>query len=158
MVRTDQTDRALFDGAMGFVRAFCKGTNGCAAARAVILEAAGAARPARRLWRVAPSQPRLYMPEHELRALWESAAAELVVVLEQDRLGEDKAVLIDSFRLSEMRTQILDDALRTLSSQGEIFVAAGIVYLDPAFITSLVSPLLDHQLMEKLHERRDGTV
>ena len=68
--------------------------------------------------------------------------AELVGVLEQDRLGEDKAVLIDSFRLSEMRTQVLDGALHTLSSQGEIFVAAGIVYLDPAFITSLVSPRL----------------
>ncbi|EOD20664.1 miro domain-containing protein [Emiliania huxleyi CCMP1516] len=149
---------ATWAAAMGFVRAVCKGTNGCAAARAVILEAAGAVRPARRLWRVAPSPPRLYMPEHELRALWESAAAEVVVVLERDQLGEDKAVLIDSFRLSEMRTQILDEALRTLSKQGEIFVAAGIVYLDPAFITSLVSPLLDHQLRDKLDERRDGTV
>lgn len=41
---------------------------------------------------------------------------------------------------------ILTDALDLLSNQGEIFIAAGIVFLDPGFATELLRPLVDHQL------------
>ena len=43
-------------------------------------------------------------------------------------------------------SSILTDALELLCNQGEIFVAAGMVFLDPGFATELLRPLVDHQL------------
>ena len=41
---------------------------------------------------------------------------------------------------------ILSDALRLLCNQGEIFISAGMVFLDPAFATEMLKPLVDHRL------------
>ena len=44
---------------------------------------------------------------------------------------------------------VVDDALSLLAAQGEVFVSAGVAYLDPAFITSLMKPLVDHRLARR---------
>ena len=43
-------------------------------------------------------------------------------------------------------TAILTDALELLANQGELFIGAGMVFLDPGFATELLRPLVDHQL------------
>lgn len=41
---------------------------------------------------------------------------------------------------------ILTDALELLCNQGELFISAAMVFLDPGFATELLRPLVDHQL------------
>jgi hypothetical protein len=49
----------------------------------------------------------------------------------------------------EKADAILADALDLLCNQGDIFIAAGIVFLDPGFATELIKPLLDHRLSKE---------
>ena len=45
--------------------------------------------------------------------------------------------------------QSVDDALTLLAAQGEIFISAGIAYLDPSFVAGLMKPLVDHRLSSR---------
>lgn len=50
---------------------------------------------------------------------------------------------------------ILTDALELLSNQGELFLAAGMVFLDPGFATELLRPLVDHTLTSAADAKAD---
>ena len=52
-------------------------------------------------------------------------------------------------------SSILTDALELLCNQGELFIAAGIVFLDPGFATELLRPLVDHQLTSAADAKTD---
>ena len=47
---------------------------------------------------------------------------------------------------------ILKDALDLLCNQGEIFVSSDLVFLEPAFATELLKPLVDHRLSRRSAE------
>ena len=54
---------------------------------------------------------------------------------------------------TEEHGAILTDALALLCAQGELFMAGGLVFLDPAFATDLLKPLVDHRLKDPNHLR-----
>ena len=51
-----------------------------------------------------------------------------------------------AFSSPSQRLSILTSALQLMADQGEIFLSGDIAYLDPAAITSLIAPLVDHRL------------
>ena len=69
---------------------------------------------------------------------------------------EDEMVLNWSFSTQSGRinvppsAQTVEDALKLLADQGEMFVSGGIAYLDPAYVTTLVKPLVDHRLSSRV--------
>lgn len=71
---------------------------------------------------------RPYVLLAELQSIWRDEVAPRAVPDEADPMS------------------ILTDALELLGNQGEIFIAAGMVFLDPGFATELLRPLVDHQL------------
>ena len=127
---------------------------------------------------------RSHVAEHQLRAEWDSAADALAGALSAAGAAESLSSrragmttwrhgmspsrcrfdsLVHALDGSteagrRSRAEIFDDAMRCLVEQGEIFVASGIVYLDPAFLTSLIAPLVDPEQLTKFDERRQGTV
>jgi len=64
-----------------------------------------------------------------LRELWRGSVAP--VVLPDEPSGWDS---------------VLTSALELLCNQGEIFISAGIVFLEPGFATEVLKPLCDHRL------------
>ena len=74
------------------------------------------------------SKKRAYILESALRATW---LEEVVPALLPDEA--DPAA-------------VLTQALQLLCDKGEIFTAAGLVFLDPAFATELLKPLTDHRM------------
>ena len=73
---------------------------------------------------------RAYVVENELRATWEEEVAPAL-------LSDDERTKAASF---------LSDALKLMCDTGEIFMAAGLIFLNPAFATDLLKPLTDHRL------------
>ena len=51
-----------------------------------------------------------------------------------------------AFSSPSQRLSILTSALQLMADQGEIFLSGDIAYLDPAAITSLIAPLVDHRI------------
>ena len=47
---------------------------------------------------------------------------------------------------------IFADALALLANQGDVFLSGGLVFLDPAFATELLKPLVDHRLSRERAE------
>ena len=78
-----------------------------------------------------PPRRRSYARVTELRTLWEGTAP---------------AALVATGGTESVDAQLVDDALMLLAAQGEVFVSAGIAYLDPSFVASLMKPLVDHRL------------
>ena len=60
--------------------------------------------------------------------------------------GEERQRQKAAFSSPSQRLSILTSALQLMADQGEIFLSGDIAYLDPAAITSLIAPLVDHRL------------
>ena len=75
-----------------------------------------------------PALRRPYVPLHALQRLWLDEVAPRVIPDEPSC------------------ESILADALSLLANQGDIFVSGGLVFLDPAFATELLKPIVDHRL------------
>ena len=80
---------------------------------------------------------RPYVLLHELQSIWRDEIAPRALPGEADPLS------------------ILNDSLELLCNQGELFIAAGMVFLDPGFATELLRPLVDHQLTGAAHVMAD---
>lgn len=74
-----------------------------------------------------PGRARPYERVTTLRTLWEAAAPVALA-----------GGVLDA--------QLVDEALGLLAAQGEVFVSAGMAYLDPSFVATLMKPLVDHRL------------
>jgi Leucine-rich repeat (LRR) protein len=70
------------------------------------------------------ARPYITMSEAQLR--WRNAVAPALQVAAEQR--------------------VLHDALQLLVNQGEVFASCGCIYLQPAHVTSLLKPLVDHRL------------
>ena len=46
---------------------------------------------------------------------------------------------------------VIDDVLSLLAAQGEVFLSAGVAYLEPSYVASLMKPLVDHTLSSRGH-------
>ena len=91
-------------------------------------------------------EQRCYVTQAEARSCWAETAPALAAQLRDEGLAATKPVLIDSLESFTSATSILTDTLALLEAQGEIFSSSGLILLDPNFITSLISPLVDHRL------------
>ena len=92
-------------------------------------------------------RPLLYELVAALQGKWEAAAAALVAALHgMGEGGEERQRQKAAFSSTSQRLSILTSALQLMADQGEIFLSGDIAYLDPAAITSLIAPLVDHRL------------
>jgi len=150
-----QTIPKLWEPAMACVRAVRSGADCTAAASTALL----GTRPPSPVAVDSGGRPLLYELVTALQGNWEAAAAALVAALggmgdEEDeyededddpattQLRQQKA----AFSSPSQRLSILKSALQLMADQGEIFLSGDIAYLDPAAITSLIAPLVDHRL------------
>ena len=85
-----------------------------------------------------PAARRPYVPLSALQGLW---------------LGE---IAPRTLPEEASPASILSDALALLANQGELFISGGLVFLDPAFATELLKPLVDHRL--KRDERASDSI
>ena len=74
-----------------------------------------------------PEQRRAYMTLGELRERWASVASGIT--------SGDAAV-----------ADVLSDAVQLMCDQGELFTSSDLVFLDPAFATEVLKPLVEHWL------------
>ena len=89
----------------------------------------------------------LYELVAKLQEKWALVAAKLVVALNE--MGEEEEAIERrkaAFSSPSHRLSILASALQLMADQGEIFLSGDIAYLDPAAITSLIAPLVDHRI------------
>ena len=115
---------------MAFVRALRDGTSPVEAAKRA---AAGEAPLDPRVDGV-PSKQRPYERVTTLRTLWEGVGSDALPAAHQ---------------YGAVDAQSVDDALGLLAAQGEVFISAGIAYLDPAYVAALMKPLVDHRLSSR---------
>jgi hypothetical protein len=149
-----QTIPKLWEPAMACVRAVRSGTDCTAAASTALLDT----RPPSPVAVDSGGRPLLYELVAELQEKWEAAAAALVAALgggmgEEEDEDEDEDQATTQLRLRKaafssptQRLSIFKSALQLMADQGEIFLSGDIAYLDPAAITSLIAPLVDHRL------------
>lgn len=78
----------------------------------------------------ASERRRPYERVTKLTELWEETLS--AVVQAHDALAVDVCVI--------------DDALSLLAAQGEVFLSAGVAYLEPSYVACLMKPLVDHTL------------
>ena len=136
--------------AMAMVRALREGANPEAAARRAHEHAARAEAeaesPLEALRVASPGEeaiePMRYASEAELHEIWQRVAAGIGVAADEALLG---------------------DVLGLLDNQGEVFRSSGLVFLDPAFTTAPLKPLVDHRLgaafvIEKVRDVRHAKV
>ena len=57
----------------------------------------------------------------------------------------------DTLASDELSDDLLDGSIAMMVAQGEIYVSCGLVFLNPAFATSLLKPLVDHRSNSKDH-------
>ena len=92
-------------------------------------------------------RPLLYELVATLKEEWAKVAAALVVAL--DGMGEEEEAIKRrkaAFSSASHCHSILTSALQLMADQGEIFLSGDIAYLDPAAITRLIAPLVDHRI------------
>ena len=151
-----QTIPKLWEPAMECVRAVRSGADCTAAASTALLRTrppspVGVDSSGRR--------PLLYELVATLEEKWEEVAAALVAALvdeigEEDEDEDEDPATIQlrlrkaAFSSPSQRLSILTSALQLMADQGEIFLSGDIAYLDPAAITSLIAPLVDHRLTD----------
>ena len=157
-----QTIPKLWEPAMECVRAVRSGADCAAAASTALL----GTRPPSPVAVDSGGRPLLYELVAELQEKWEAAAAALVAALgggmgeeeesedeEEEDENEDEDQATTQLRLRKaafssptQRLSIFKSTLQLMADQGEIFLSGDIAYLDPAAITSLIAPLVDHRL------------
>ena len=105
------------------------------------------------------SKRRPYVRVTELRDLWQDVRV-LDGVTEADSTIASRETFIPASK-TESHTAVddagpgnvdallVDDVLQLLAAQGEVFVSAEIAYLDPAYVATLMKPLVDHRLSRR---------
>ena len=86
-----------------------------------------------------------------------AAGGEAAAGMEEDALVVDDAL---SLLAAQASTSLLPLAtswppascsLSLLAAQGEVFLSAGVAYLDPGYVAALMKPLVDHKLSSRGH-------